>query len=568
MSQLTDARKAGDIERANKILDKLNEIEGRHPVSLPQDNKWQFSVNPNPVPNGGDYNWSTIHALGSRANAVCTVPVGAPNAGRIWVAATQYVAAPGGDSLKLYYSDNGGNSWVYYAQLYAAINIDFRSNELDIEPVWVGTTLWLFGIAGYYDVTLNQSLAVWFRFNLSAGGWVAGTMAIPGYTTATNNYSNPRITSDNSAYQVSPWVFMIVALDSVNAGVHISSLKGITCTNPTATTPTFDYTQPSGGHWYWWGQAGTGIYQYVDVGWFIPTSGAEMMYVSMSYSPGNSAIFPYNIYTSWSTDRGYTTLGNLSISETSPTKGTRIAFNGGTGSSNQCGMLVYLRSFSGANWDVRYQNTTNGGITPGGWTAGYIDVTTGYASGWPDVIALRGGANTFKATYSEGTSTAGSVRTYYSGFSSGSWSTPIVVSPIEPDTVFGCSRAGYLNGGGDDCLTIWRGSDAVTRDSRLCTSTIGIGNNNESPKVFSLSQNYPNPFNPTTEIKLGIPKSGLVKLVVYNILGQEVATLVNEVKEAGNYVVNFNAVNLPSGIYFYKLTYDGFTDSKKMLMVK
>jgi hypothetical protein len=98
---------------------------------------------------------------------------------------------------------------------------------------------------------------------------------------------------------------------------------------------------------------------------------------------------------------------------------------------------------------------------------------------------------------------------------------------------------------------------------------IGIKHNNNSvPGRFELSQNYPNPFNPTTEIKFGIPKTGLVKLVVYNILGQEVATLVNEVKEAGSYNVSFNASELPSGVYFYKLTSANFSDTKKMLLVK
>ncbi|MDI6780338.1 MAG: phospholipase D-like domain-containing protein, partial [Bacteroidota bacterium] len=73
------------------------------------------------------------------------------------------------------------------------------------------------------------------------------------------------------------------------------------------------------------------------------------------------------------------------------------------------------------------------------------------------------------------------------------------------------------------------------------------------PDDYSLSQNYPNPFNPTTIINFSIPKSGLVTLKVYNILGQEVASLVNEEMKAGNYRVNFNANGLASGVYFYKL---------------
>jgi len=90
----------------------------------------------------------------------------------------------------------------------------------------------------------------------------------------------------------------------------------------------------------------------------------------------------------------------------------------------------------------------------------------------------------------------------------------------------------------------------------------------EIPQNFSLSQNYPNPFNPTTKINFALPKSGLVSLKVYDMLGKEVATLVNEVKSAGTYAVDFNGASLSSGMYFYKISVNGFSDVKKMLMIK
>lgn len=85
---------------------------------------------------------------------------------------------------------------------------------------------------------------------------------------------------------------------------------------------------------------------------------------------------------------------------------------------------------------------------------------------------------------------------------------------------------------------------------------------------YILSQNYPNPFNPITIISYSIKQEGLVILKVYNILGKEVATLVNENKRSGTYEVNFNASNLPSGIYIYKLQSGIFSDVKKMLLIK
>ena len=96
---------------------------------------------------------------------------------------------------------------------------------------------------------------------------------------------------------------------------------------------------------------------------------------------------------------------------------------------------------------------------------------------------------------------------------------------------------------------------------------------NEVPEVFNLYQNYPNPFNPTTTIRFDIMRSSNVKLVVYNIQGKEIATLVNEKLNAGSYQVDWpaptgDASGYPSGVYFYKLISDGFVDVKKMVLIK
>jgi len=88
------------------------------------------------------------------------------------------------------------------------------------------------------------------------------------------------------------------------------------------------------------------------------------------------------------------------------------------------------------------------------------------------------------------------------------------------------------------------------------------------PSTFALHQNYPNPFNPSTTISYDLPVRARVKLVIYNLLGQEVATLVNGEQEPGRYNVKFDASGLPSGIYFYRLEAGKFVDVKKMILVK
>jgi hypothetical protein len=90
----------------------------------------------------------------------------------------------------------------------------------------------------------------------------------------------------------------------------------------------------------------------------------------------------------------------------------------------------------------------------------------------------------------------------------------------------------------------------------------------EIPKSFILRQNYPNPFNPSTNIKYDLPKNSFVKLVIFDELGREVKTLVNENQPAGTYEITFNALLLPSGVYIYRLNTDGFSDTKKMILLK
>ena len=97
----------------------------------------------------------------------------------------------------------------------------------------------------------------------------------------------------------------------------------------------------------------------------------------------------------------------------------------------------------------------------------------------------------------------------------------------------------------------------------------GIKNgNNQVPGCYSLSQNYPNPFNPTTSISYQIPVAGNVTLKIYDLLGREVATLVNEQKHIGSYEVKFNGRNLSSGMYLYQLRSGSFVETKKLILIK
>ena len=121
----------------------------------------------------------------------------------------------------------------------------------------------------------------------------------------------------------------------------------------------------------------------------------------------------------------------------------------------------------------------------------------------------------------------------------------------EPDT-------GYVNG---------------YRQLLLSESFVNVEDENPIPLEFGLQQNYPNPFNPSTRIKYSVPQSGFVQVKVYDVLGNEIETLVNEEKPAGTYEVEFNSHSggsryLSSGVYFYQLNAENFIQTKKMILMK
>ncbi|MBU8932580.1 MAG: T9SS type A sorting domain-containing protein [candidate division Zixibacteria bacterium] len=104
------------------------------------------------------------------------------------------------------------------------------------------------------------------------------------------------------------------------------------------------------------------------------------------------------------------------------------------------------------------------------------------------------------------------------------------------------------------------------------TVTVALSNvapdSPDMPTKFSLGQNYPNPYNPTTMIAYDVPSASHVTLSVFNVLGQEVATLVDMDKEAGSYQVEFDGSGIASGVYFYRISADNFSQTKKMVLVK
>ena len=203
--------------------------------------------------------------------------------------------------------------------------------------------------------------------------------------------------------------------------------------------------------------------------------------------------------------------------------------------------------FAGAFYGGVFRSTDNGAS----WTA----VNNGLPS-YPNnnVGALAvSGTNLFAGTDSSGVFLSTNNGTSWTKVNSGLTSPYVTALAVSGTNLFA----------GIDVRGVW------TRPlSEMITPTSVEGHSTGVPAHFSLAQNYPNPFNPSTTIRYGLPQRADVSLVVFNTLGQQVATLVNGSQDAGYHEAKFDGSNLASGIYFYRIQAGGFVQTKKFVLLR
>jgi hypothetical protein len=561
LNQIRVAKENNNTVLLQQLNNTLNEMSGSVSAELVNDEtvgvRSDYQGNNNvraPFVQDPDYAVTTLNGAGNWAVATAT----SHRSTAIFAATTEYFSGAG-DQMKVYVSYNGGATWVLkYTFNGFVAEVDMRTGELDCEPVISGSDTLLFVSYGY---TFNgHAFSRIDRVNIAAGTGTGGAYAFGGYTGTSFQTYNPRLTSDNTNYTGAAYVYVTVSIDSVTSGGNskITQRFGVFLTPVTNNTLTYRVANAAGPGFWWHSTTATGTYLWQDICYY--STGSDRVYTVFNHTPLNT------LYLAWSNDYGVTNGGSATIAETVEITRARIAANGGPTNQNIC--IGYRRFFSATDYDFRAQFTTTGGTTGASYTPYYPEFTSNN-SRLVDLqaIDLANGRYVF-AYASQNNANHYFRQTNNSGVAFG---TAYQTNNLPADSVYGGVRAGYRAGGSaDSSLVIWQ---RVQGTGAYCSyniaSTVGISNNgNEIPNVFSLSQNYPNPFNPVTNIKFTIPANGLVKLVVFDVLGREVATILNDNMTAGSYTADFDASSLSSGVYFYTLTSGNFTDTKRMVLVK
>ena len=224
--------------------------------------------------------------------------------------------------------------------------------------------------------------------------------------------------------------------------------------------------------------------------------------------------------------------------------------------------IVWVEYLSGSR-EIYYKRSTDNGLN---WDAGIRLTNNSALSDFPAVISSGSYVHTAWTDDRDG-----NWEIYYKRSTDGgaTWNNSFTRLTNDPEE----SKVPSICITGSAIHVLWSdkrlGAPELFYRRNSTGNPVGItGTNSEIPSEFSLLQNYPNPFNPVTNIKFSIPKTGLVKLTVYDASGREAAILFNGELSAGSYNYDFDASQLASGVYFYKLESNDFSQTKKMMLVK
>lgn len=566
INQIQQLRQTNDRSKLNQILNLEAQLESLNPNSLskPAENynggvapayNEIHSFIPEAIGNVEIYNSGTKFVS---SIATATEQRGT-TAGRMWVAFS-FRTTGERDTIRVYYSDDTGMSWNYYAYAWLGGTDQINYDEMDMEII---------------ENTSGEKF-VWmvygYRNDASSGRWRTGGFVLQTPTFAgnlfglswpgdddTKRYYRLRITSDNATYPSLAYVYMVASFDSSTGGSgRYNSQKTLRCTNPYITTPTIQYKADK----FWWNTSTNYIVDlHSDIAYFQNSS--DSIIVSYSNIPDTTKIF----FAKGDISNGPGTAtgagGFIGGTEASDHKQfARLSSNGNDNGS----IICVFRQNTNSIWRIKYFRTVNFGDFNTMFQSALQGSVTS-SSNQPDIVGVRNQPKHYFAWRVDGT--PDSLR-YIGTTSQGLW--PQNVSMMNgQSTISGLVgiKPGFRYSDNDSCFAVYSlfgPFDVVAAYG--CSGTVSVEEDEVIPANYSLSQNYPNPFNPSTNIKYSVPQTSFVKIKVYNTIGQEIAQLVSQELQIGNYEVTFDASNYPSGIYFYRIEAGNFVETKKMILIK
>jgi len=508
-------------------------------------------------PEDFDYSNTTIDQGGFWSVATFT-----SNRSNILFAAVTKYAGGASDTLKLFVSYNNGNTWVLKGKYNGfATSVDYRAGELDIEAiVGVGDTI-VYAVAGYnYN---NKAFSQIAKFDISTGVVSSKYFNGPGALDTDISFYNPRVTSDNTYWSASStYLYITAARDSNYSGdnKHISYWFGYSDYPVDSFNVVYRNPNASNGFWWYSSSAADTAYLWQDIG-YLRVGSTDRIYTVYNHSGTN---LENKLYLAYTNTVGLGVTNSFIIQQTKKMLNAKIAANG-----NNANLCIAMRDFFGPDWDLGAYFTATGGDSVEAFVLSHPEYTVDQSTKLVDVQAIKNSNGGFVFAWANEDGSHKYRRT--NNFANGYTTTHLVANEVLGDNFYGGSKAGYLNSStSDSSLVVWssyNGSDAYG-STGLQTPVSVDGENNVLPLTYCLQQNYPNPFNPSTTIKFSIPEQAYVTLKIFNSIGQEVATLLNGEKTAGNHSVDFNASKLSSGVYFYRIDSPSFTSTRKMILIK
>jgi hypothetical protein len=554
LEALSEARKSGDLEQ----VEKLNELilkeysEGVRVVGTAEDQN-QAEL---PVPDytlsapAFDFDWLNNDV---RVDTGTTLNFQGRNLdmkygddGNMYVAHSLNQAGYRG--IRVLRSTNGGLNWTYIGGIfYPAVNRYIQTLSMVVDK----------------RATTNDSLRVIVYYTHSASSNNNGaSLAFFSYNPATNNYLLKSIDTPSSAR-----TFNFVS--AVSDGKYYDAATYIGCivgdySNDADSTYNINLYRSSN-----WGNTHTSISMpFAASGWVDIRPTAAML--PGSNSSADSIMFTtqrdfgtFNglraYTTSWATlSASYRTIFLTSGGEyLRPVIAIKQSPRGVNKSimitCTKDGNAKYHRSLnSGVTWDLDFTLDQRSPAPPTTrWT--YVSTDTLGTTG--DFITVFSNNNSDSVNIRRGQSGSLGTTTYKVNSEDLTTTNPPICAIYRTGTTLSSTVSYYA----------WGPKDVYYDAEHLVTS---IDDSGEPITKFELFQNYPNPFNPSTTIKYSVPTSSLVKIKVFNTLGQEIAELVNKEHQTGNFEVTFDATNFSSGIYFYRLESDNFVQTQKMILIK